>query len=105
MGASLLSRFDFLQNDSNMSETLNCVGSFKNLTKEFANTLVFQDGRTCLHIAIWRGYADIAQWLMEAGASVNRQDEVRIGAIIFVIFQILFKSIANICENVHQVGI
>ena len=40
-----------------------------------------QDGKTSLHVALWRGHTDIVNELLEAGASVHETDGVRFKCI------------------------
>lgn len=37
---------------------------------------IHQDGKTCLHVAVWRGHEEVVELLVKAGADVNIPDSV-----------------------------
>lgn len=45
---------------------------------------IIQEGRTALLIACWRGYSDIVNELLSAGAQCNIQDQVHVYRALIV---------------------
>lgn len=54
---------------------------------------MLQDGKTCLHVAVWRGHENVVRILVDAGADVNIPDSVYIVLLNVVVLYIYVINI------------